>query len=91
MFKSRKKSKAPAIIRKGIYLSALIYIEGEQAPDENFNELAKAALKDKMAGDNNPEYARLTIILKRVEEQTDVEEDEDETGNGAEKGDQFEF
>src|SRR5437879_9538013 len=82
------KSQAPATIHKGIYLSALIYIEGDQAPAENFNALAKAALKDRLAGKNSPEYAGLTMSLKKVEEQTDVEDDGN--GKGADSG-KFEF
>jgi hypothetical protein len=85
------KPRKPTTIRKGIYLSALIYIEGEQPPAENFNVLAKAALKDRLAGKNSPDYAGLTMTLKKVQEQTDVEEAGDGDKSNNEKGDKFEF
>ncbi len=86
------KSQTPASIRKGIYLSALIYIEGEQAPAANFNALAKAALTDRLAGKNSPEYAGLAMTLKKAEEQTDVAGDSGEGESGkSKKGDKFEF
>src|SRR2546423_10755477 len=84
---STSQSQTPATMRKGIYLSALIYIEGDQPPAENFNAHAKAALKDRLDGKNSPEYAGLTMTLKKVEEQTDVEED----GKESDKGGKFEF
>ena len=85
--KDQKAQDSPATIRKGIYLSALIYIEGDQPPPEDFNALAKAALKDRLTGKNNPQYAGLTMTMKKVEEVTDVGED----GDSEEKGGKFEF
>lgn len=87
------ESQGPATIRKGIYLSTLIYIEGDQPPAQDFNALAKAALKDRLAAKNSPEYADLTMTLKKVEEQTDIQERDEESKNGGkdEKGGKFEF
>jgi hypothetical protein len=70
----RDEQEKPKSIRKGIYLSALIYIEGEQAPAEDFSPVAKAALKDALG--NAPEG--LSITLKKVEAKNDVEAEEEE-------------
>jgi hypothetical protein len=82
----------PATIRKGIYLSALIYVEGDQAPAENFNALAKAALKQRLTGKG---VDGLQMTLKKVEEKTDVEDDGDhgepDATAGGKKEDKFDF
>ena len=85
-------------IRKGIYLSALIYIEGDQAPADNFNALAKAALQDRLSGTHNPAHDALKMTLKKAEEQTDVEEDDSRGGQSnkaqpksGKKEEKFEF
>jgi hypothetical protein len=78
------EKEAPAKIRKGIYLSALIYVEGEQAPAENFSATAKSALRAALGGEHNG----FTITLKKLEARTDIEqEDEPEQG----KEGKFEF
>ena len=76
------KEEPPAKIRKGIYLSALIYVEGEQAPAENFSATAKAAVRQALEG----EHDGLTITLKKLEAKSDVEQEDE--GKGEEK---FEF
>lgn len=86
--------ETPTTIRKGIYLNALIYIEGDQVPAENFNALAKAALRDRLAWKHDPEHDKLVMTLKKAEEQTDVEADEgsdeeDKPDGGTEE--KFEF
>jgi hypothetical protein len=63
----------PKSIREGIYLSALIYVEGEQAPTEDFSPVAKAALRKALA--NEPEG--ISMALKKVEVKNDVEAEEE--------------
>jgi hypothetical protein len=76
----------PAKIRKGIYLSALIYVEGEQAPAENFSATAKSAVRDALDG----EHDGLSITLKKLEAKTDVEQEDEGKGEGKGEG-KFEF
>ena len=92
--KQGQAQSAPATIRKGIYLSALIYIEGDAPPAQNFNALAKVALADRLASKHDPEHDALEMTLKKVEEKTDVEEDgneESDAGKDKDKEEKFEF
>jgi len=77
----------PATIRKGIYLSALIYVEGDYPPAQDFMAPAKAALKDSLKGKHNG----LTLTLKKVEVKNNVEDEDEGEGQASKKGDKFEF
>ena len=84
--------EAPATMRKGVYLSALIYVEGDQAPADDFTAAAKSAVSDALAKCAPSGY---TITLKKAQAQNDVEEDDAGEG-GDDKGakskkDSFEF
>lgn len=81
---ARSQPKTPVAINKGIYLSALIYIEGEQAPADNFTAAATTALKERLGQAFGPGPDGLSFSLKKVEEKTDVEQDDDH-GNKVEK------
>lgn len=85
--------KTPAI-RKGIYLSALIYIEGDQSAPEDFTTLTTSALKERLASAFEGEQDGLTMTLKKVEVVNDVEEDEEDSspeGEGEEEEEKFQF
>ena len=70
---------APETIRKGVYLSALIYVEGEQPPPDDFTRLATDALREALQAALEAKPSGLDMTLKGVEVQNDVEEDgEDE-------------
>lgn len=73
-------------MQKGIYLSALVYIEGMQAPADDFAALAKSALADALSG----EHKGLTITLKKSHVENNVEDTED-SGDSADKKGGFEF
>lgn len=90
-----EKEQAPAeeakpknVIRKGIYLSALIYVEGDMpAPDDFIAPTTKAvrsALEEAVKG----EHDGLTMTLKKVEVRNDIEQDAEEA-EGAEEKFQF--
>lgn len=78
-----------AVIRKGIYLSALVYIEGDMAPADDFanpaTDALKAALNDALKGD----HGGFTMTLKKVEVQNDVEQADD--AGGSPKEGKFQF
>ena len=74
---SDEKPKAEPAIKKGIYLSALIYIEGEQAAPEDFAALTTAALKEKLKAALERDDSGLRMSLKKIEAQNDVEEAEE--------------
>lgn len=65
----------PPTIRKGIYLSALIYIEGDQPAPEDFTAWATSALKKTLASGFEGEHEGLSMTVKKVEVRNDVEED----------------
>ncbi len=78
------QDKQPATeppIKKGIYLSALIYIEGEQAAPADFDSTAIDALKKKLSTAFSIE-GDLRMTVKKIGVQNDVEE---EAGEGEEK------
>lgn len=72
---AEKKPEVEATIKKGIYLSALVYIEGEQAAPTDFATTATAALKEKLrtAFDEKDD---LRMTLKKVEVRNDIEEED---------------
>ena len=71
-------------ISKAIYLSALIYIEGEQPPADDFMGMATAVLKETLGEALKGEHNGLTMSLKSVEVRNDIEEDDGE-GEAEEK------
>jgi len=79
---SEAQNQAAEMIKKGVYLSALIYVEGYQKPPDDFNTTTITALK-KMLNDclaSPPDG--LAMKLKSVDVQNDVEEGEDSDGGG---------
>jgi len=71
--------ETPPTIRKGIYLSALIYVEADQPPAEDFTAAATSALKDAFQAALKETSSGLTMTLKKVEVRNDVEEDKVES------------
>jgi hypothetical protein len=86
--KAQKAQDSPATIRKGIYLSALIYVEGDQAPATDFATPAKAALRDALSNALKGDHGGLNMTLKKIEVRNDVE---DEDAGDGDKGSKFEF
>jgi len=79
---AKEQPKGVDVIKKGIYLSALVYIEGEQAAPADFATTAMSALKEKLraAFDGKGD---LEMTLKKVEVRNDIEEEDE--GEGEEK------
>jgi hypothetical protein len=86
--KDQQAQDSPATIRKGIYLSALIYVEGDQAPASDFATPAKAALTDVLSKAIKGKHGGLTMTLKKIEVRNDVEDEEASDGG---KESKFEF
>ena len=82
--------KTPTI-RKGIYLSALIYIEGDQPAPEDFTDLTTSALKKKLASAFEGGQDGLTMTLKKVETVNDVEEEDEEDSSPEGEEEKFQF
>jgi hypothetical protein len=80
-------------IKKGVYLSALIYVEGNQPPAEDFNSLSISALKKNLNQFFATPHDGLTMTLKSVDVQNDVEADDGESGSagGSKKEEKFQF
>lgn len=74
----RKKKEEPKVIRKAIYLSALIYVEGDQPAPEDFAKLALSALEGVLTGALEGEHDGLQMALRSVEVRNDIEEDEED-------------
>ncbi len=71
-------------IRKGVYLSALIYVEGDRPPAQDFTREAKAALQQALAAALGDTPDGLTMSLKRIKTQNNVEDEEpDDEGHDA--------
>lgn len=79
-----KADEGEQIIRKGIYLSALIWVEGDWPAPRDFIGPAKAAVREALSKAFEGEHDGLTLRLKRLEVRNDVEEDEED-------GEKFEF
>jgi hypothetical protein len=84
---STSADQKPKTIQKGVYLSALVYVKGEQPPAENFTALATSALKDALASALKGDHGGLSMTLKKVEVQNDVEQDDGQSA----KGEKFQF
>lgn len=67
-------------MKKGIYLSALIYVEGMQAPADDFASFAKSAVTGAVAGNHDG----VTITLKNLHVENNVED----TGDSGKQADQ---
>ena len=81
------KGDGEQAIRKGIYLSALIWVEGDWPAARDFTTPAKAAARDAIEKAFEGELNGLTLKLKKLEARTDVEEDDGE----AKQEEKFEF
>lgn len=76
----------PPVIRKGIYLSALIYVEGDQAAPDDFAALSTSTLKKTLAEALKGERDGLSMRLKKIEVRNDVEVEDE-----AEDSEKFQF
>jgi hypothetical protein len=63
------------MMHKGVYLSALIYVEGYQAPAGNFNDLTLSALKKNLGEYFTKPRDGLTMTLKSVNVKNNVEDE----------------
>jgi hypothetical protein len=88
-----KETEGEQTMRKGIYLSALIWVEGDWPAASDFASPAKAAAKDALSKALEGEHDGLTMRLKGLEVRNDVEEDNGEGGEaaGKPKEEKFEF
>jgi hypothetical protein len=69
-------------MRKGVYLSALIWVAGEWPAARDFVGPAKAAVREALYEAFEEERDGLTLRLKGLEVRNDVEEDEEGAGEG---------
>jgi hypothetical protein len=83
------EAKPSNVIRKGIYLSALIYVEGDMPAPEDFISPTTKALKSVLEGALKGEHDGLSMTLKKVEVRNDVEQDEEDEGEVREEKFQF--
>ena len=74
-----------ASIRKGVYLSALIYVEGDLAASADFTSPATSALKDALTEALKSNPGGLNMTLKKVDVQNDVTQDSAEESGSTEK------
>lgn len=88
-----EEAKPANVIRKGIYLSALIYVEGDMPAPDDFISPTTKALKSVLDMALKGEHDGLSMTLKRVEVQNDVEQDEEgeEEGEDSDKEEKFQF
>jgi hypothetical protein len=86
---AEKGDEGEQTIRKGIYLSALIWVEGDWPAARDFAGPAKAAVRKAIEGAFEGEHDGLTLRLKKLEERTDIEENDGEGEQKEEK--KFEF
>lgn len=80
---------APATIRKGIYLSALIYVEGDLPPAADFIGPATAAVKKAISSVPAGDHAGLSMTLKSVDVQNNAGDAEGKAKLGGESKFQF--
>ncbi len=85
---NQEQEDAPPVIRKGIYLSVLIYIEGDQPAPDDFADLTTSTLKHVLTQAFKDDPDGLTITLKKIEPRHDIEEDD---GAEAEDSNTFQF
>src|SRR5437763_459394 len=65
-------SSAPTI-RKGVYLSALVYVEGDMPAPQDFMSPATSALKEALSQAFKDNPGGFSMTLKKVEVQNNVE------------------
>ena len=88
---SAKEVKPSNVIRKGIYLSALIYIEGDMPAPDDFISPTTKALKSVLEQALKGEHAGLSMTLKKVEVRNDVEQEDDGEAEDSGKEEKFQF
>jgi hypothetical protein len=83
----------PPVIRKGIYLSALIYIEGDQPAPEDFAALTISALKQVLNRclQGEHDHQGLSMTLKRLEVRHDIEQNGEEEEGEEGREEKFQF
>jgi hypothetical protein len=69
-------------MRKGIYLSALIYVEGDRAPADDFNALTTSALRRTLESCLTGTHGDLTMTLKQIDVRNDIEIEDKEEDSG---------
>jgi hypothetical protein len=85
-----EEAKPANVIRKGIYLSALIYVEGDMPAPDDFISPTTKALKSVLDRALKGEHDGLSMTLKKVEVQNDVEQEDEEVEEG-DKEEKFQF
>ncbi len=88
---SAEQAKPENVIRKGLYLSALIYVEGDMPAPNDFISPATKALKSVLEQALKGEHEGLSMTLKKVEVQNDVEQDEEEAKDSGQEEEKFRF
>ncbi|HYP19425.1 MAG TPA: hypothetical protein VEY08_05070 [Chloroflexia bacterium] len=83
------QAQPSSLIRKGIYLSALVYLEGDMPAPDDFISPAKKALKSVLEEALKGEHDGLSMTLKKVEVRNDIEQDEAAEGDVEEEKFQF--
>ncbi len=86
-----EEAKPSNVIRKGIYLSALIYVEGDMPAPDDFISPTTKALKSVLDRALKGEHDGLSMTLKKVEVQNDVEQDDEEEANEGGEEEKFQF
>ena len=86
-----KKAEEPKVIRKAIYLSALIYVEGDQPAPDDYAKLASSALRDVLAEVLDREHNGLRMEVKGIDVRNDIEEDEEEETQEHKRKEKFQF
>ena len=89
--KAEKDTEGEQTIRKGIYLSALIFVEGEWPAARDFAGPAKSAVKGALSQAFEGAHDGLTIRLKELEVRNDVEEDGGEDAGEPKGEEKFQF
>ncbi|HKP52317.1 MAG TPA: hypothetical protein VJ183_06660 [Chloroflexia bacterium] len=77
--------KSAPTIHKGVYLSVLVYVEGDQPAPDDFTSTATSALKEALGETFKSNPGGLSMTVKKVEVQNDVEQEEDDSGDKEEK------
>ncbi|MDQ3704785.1 MAG: hypothetical protein M3437_06095 [Chloroflexota bacterium] len=86
-----EEAKPANVIRKGIYLSALIYVEGDMPAPEDFISPTTKALKSVLDRALEGEHDGLSMTLKKVEVQNNVEQEDEEEAEDGGKEEKFQF
>jgi len=74
---SQSATASSEMVKKGVYLSALIYVEGYQKPPDDFNTTTVTALNKVLSDCLASPPDGLTMKLKSVDVQNDVEQDDE--------------